>query len=357
MPVQEPSPSRAKRQKALSAQDLALNLTADEFDAFNAGSGPQIDYRDLFCSHRDLPRALRRWSEARGVQLRSLRKITQESGGRSQKVLFGLHDGYAIESVLIRRHHGQTACISSQVGCAFACQFCASGQAGLKRNLSAGEIVEQVVQLGPKVNRIVFMGIGEPLNNYDQVMKAIRILRDRRGMNFPTTGITLSTIGIPKALAQLREEHLAINLTISLHATTQEVRDRLIPGSRKHDINEVIARAASWAERHNRIVTFVYLVIPGINDTLADAKRLVALMNKRKARVNLMRWNPVDGVALDRTSDRSLGLFRGLLDRAGVPVVVRDTQGRDISAACGQLWLRDLRGAPVEKRKAAMTAA
>ncbi len=162
------------------------------------------------------------------------------------------------------------------------------------------------------------MGIGEPLNNYEQVMKAIRILRDRRGMNFPTTGITLSSIGIPKALAQLREEHLAINLTISLHATTQEVRDRLIPGSRKHDINEVIARASSWAERHNRIVTFVYLVLPGINDTLADAKRLAGLMNKRRARVNLMRWNPVDGIALDRTSDRSLGLFREMLDRAGV---------------------------------------
>ncbi len=144
----------------------------------------------------------------------------------------------------------------------------------------------------------------------------------------------------------MREEHLAINLTISLHATTQEVRDRLIPGSRKHDIKEVIARASSWAERHNRIVTFVYLVLPGINDTLADAKRLAGLMNKRRARVNLMRWNPVDGIALDRTGDRSLGLFREVLDRAGVPVVVRDTQGRDISAACGQLWLRDLRGNP-----------
>ncbi len=353
MPIREPGPLGLEGQKALPA----LSLTAGEFDALNAGGEARVTYRDLFSPHADLPRALRGWSEARGVQLRSLRKITHERGGRSQKVLFGLHDGYAVESVLIRRHDGHTACISSQVGCAFACQFCASGQAGLKRNLSAGEIVEQVVQLGPKVNRIVFMGIGEPLNNYEQVMKAIRILRDRRGLDFPTTGITLSTIGIPKALAQLREEHLAINLTMSLHATTQDVRDRLIPGSRKHDINEVISRASSWAERHNRIVTFVYLVLPGINDTVADAKRLAGLMNKRRARVNLMRWNPVGGVALDQTSDRSLGLFREVLDRAGVPVVVRDTQGRDISAACGQLWLRDLRGIPVEKRGAARQAA
>jgi 23S rRNA (adenine2503-C2)-methyltransferase len=352
MLAREPGPSGLQRPKPPSPPALALSLTAGEFDALNADGEARVAYRDLFRSHADQPHALRVWAEARGVQLRSLRKITHERGGRSQKVLFGLDDGYAVESVLIRRHDGHTACISSQVGCAFACQFCASGQAGLKRNLSAGEIVEQVVQLGPKVNRIVFMGIGEPLNNYEQVMKAIRILRDRRGMNFPTTGITLSTIGIPKALAQLREEHLAINLTISLHATTQEVRDRLIPGSRKHDINDVVGRACSWAERHNRIVTFVYLVLPGINDAPADAKRLAGLMGKRKARVNLMRWNPVDGVALGRTSDRSLALFRDVLERAGVPVVVRDTQGRDISAACGQLWLRDLRGIPVEKRGA-----
>ncbi len=161
-----------------------------------------------------------------------LRAIRRERGSRSQKILFALSDGFAIETVLIRRRDGYTACVSSQVGCAFACRFCASGQAGLMRNLSAAEIVEQVVQLGRGVNRIVFMGIGEPLNNYDHVLAAIRILRDRRGLDFPTTGITISTIGIPKALVRLREEHLAINLTISLHATTQEVRDRLIPGAR-----------------------------------------------------------------------------------------------------------------------------
>lgn len=349
--------TKASREAAKPTQKTALDLTADEFDTLNAVGEPLIEYRDLFCPHSDMPRTLRSWAKSRDVQLRSLRKITREQGGRSQKVLFGLADGYAVESVLIRRHDGHTACISSQVGCAFSCQFCASGQAGLKRNLLAGEIVEQVVQLGAKVNRIVFMGIGEPLNNYEQVLKAIRILRDRRGMNFPTTGITLSTIGIPKALAQLREEHLAINLTISLHATTQEVRDRLIPGARKHDINEVVARALSWAERHGRVVTFVYLVLPGINDTPADARRLAGLMWGQRARVNLMRWNPVDGVALGRTSDRSLGLFREVLDRAQVPVVVRDTQGRDISAACGQLWLRDLQGLPLEGRKNVSQAA
>ncbi|MBK4217759.1 23S rRNA (adenine(2503)-C(2))-methyltransferase RlmN [Paracoccus caeni] len=331
-----------------SAPRLALDLTAEEFETLSDGSG--LAYRDLFSPHADLPRALRNWAEAQAMRIRGLNRITAERGGMSQKILFGLGDGYAVESVLIRRRDGHTACISSQVGCAFACRFCASGQAGLKRNLTAGEIVEQVVQLGPKVNRIVFMGIGEPLNNYEHVLRAIRILRDRRGMDFPTTGITISTIGIPKALARLREEHLALNLTISLHATTQDMRDRLIPGARKHPIGEVVSRALSWADRHNRLVTFVYLVLPGLNDSPADATRLARMMAGRKARVNLMRWNPVEGVALQRTPDRALALFRNTLTQAGVPVVVRDTQGRDISAACGQLWLRDLKGAPLQPK-------
>ncbi len=194
------------------------------------------------------------------------------------------------------------------------------------------------------------MGIGEPLNNYENVLGAIRIMRDRNGLDLPTTGITISTIGIPKALVRLREEHLGINLTISLHATTQEIRDKLIPGSRKHDISEVIDRAISWAERHNRTVTFVYLLLPGVNDSRADADRLVRLLSWKPARVNLMRWNPVDDVAFGRTSDRQLHCFRQRLERADIPVVVRDTQGMDIDAACGQLWLRDLHGLKAASR-------
>jgi 23S rRNA (adenine2503-C2)-methyltransferase len=326
-----------------------LDLTADEFAARASPDAPP--YRALF-SHGDPPRAARRWADAQGLPFRGLTRIGAERGSRSTKFLFSLADGYAVESVRIRRRDGYTACISSQVGCAFACRFCASGQAGLKRNLSAGEIVEQVIQLGAGINRIVFMGIGEPLNNYDEVLKAIRILRDRRGLDFPSTGITLSTIGIPKGLVRLREEHLGINLTISLHATTQQIRDRLIPGARKHAIGEVMAAALSWGERHRRTVTFVYLVLPGWNDSAADAARLAQMTKHPYARVNLMRWNPVDGMDLGRTTDRSLAFFRYRLEQAGVPVVVRDTQGRDIDAACGQLWLRNLEGLPVSRAAA-----
>jgi 23S rRNA (adenine2503-C2)-methyltransferase len=297
---------------------LALDLDYERFAELNAMTESSIEYRDLFSPHEDVPRALRTWAEERGITARGLVRRERVAGGMSQKLLFGLRDGYAIETVLIRRREGFTACVSSQVGCAFRCQFCASGQAGLKRNLTPGEIVEQVVRLGRKVNRIVFMGIGEPLNNYGNVLRAIRILRDRRGLDFRTTGITISTIGIPKALAALREEHLGINLTISLHATTDEVRGLLIPGARKHAIGEVVERALSWGRRHNRVV-------------------------------NLMRWNEVDGLYFRRIADRRLVQFRNGLVRAGIPAVVRDTQGNRIDAACGQLWLRDIEGLPVAR--------
>jgi 23S rRNA (adenine2503-C2)-methyltransferase len=336
----DPTPTGERR-------PFALDLDHDGFEALNARPGSRIAYRDLFAPHADLPRPLTRWAAERDVVLRGLSRRDRRFGGTSEKHLFGLRDGYAIESVLIRRHDGFTACISSQVGCAFGCRFCASGQAGLKRNLTPGEIVEQVVRLGRKVNRIVFMGIGEPLNNYDNVLAAIRILRDRRGMDFPTTGITLSTIGIPRGLKALREEHLGINLTISLHATTDEIRGKLIAGARKHVLADVVGGALSWARRHNRVVTFVYLLLPGINDTDADLERLVAMFRGQPARLNLMRWNEVDGLQFSRVSDHRLSAFRHGLERAGIPVVVRDTQGNRIDAACGQLWLRDLRGAPL----------
>lgn len=325
----------------------ALDLSHDAFAALPPSQG--LGYRDLFSPHEDPPRALRRWADASGLAARALTRRDRVTSPMSEKTLFGLRDGYAIETVLIRRHDGYTACVSSQVGCAFACRFCASGQAGLKRNLSPGEIVEQVVRLGRKVNRVVFMGIGEPLNNYENVLAAIRILRDRRGLDFPASGITISTIGIPRALKALREEHLKLNLTISLHATTDEARAGLIPGARKHAIADVIGGALSWARRHNRTATFVYLLLPGINDTEADLARLVGMFRHQPARLNLMRWNSVDGLGFSRVPDARLHRFRTGLARAGIPVVVRDTQGKGIDAACGQLWLRDLQGHPLAR--------
>lgn len=351
-----PGTGQRARRRTSTRPALALGLTSAAFDALHHEAEHRVEYRDLFGRRADTDGSLQRWATDSGLELRGLRAVGHERGRRSAKTLFALRDGLTIETVAIRRRDGHTACLSSQAGCAFGCRFCASGQAGLARHLLAGEIVEQVVRLGPTVNRIVFMGIGEPLHNLTEVLEAIRILRDRRGMRFPTRGITISTIGIPRALDRLREEHLAINLTVSLHATTNEQRARLIPGSRKHDVADVVARSDAWAQRHRRDVTYAYLLMPSVNDGLADARRLARMLKGRRARVNLMRWNPVAGVRLGRTPDASLRRFRDVLGRAGVSASVRDTQGRDVSAACGQLRLRDLRGLPIERDDAAPRA-
>jgi len=324
----------------------ALGLSKIEFDDLNVQDPQPIAYRELFQLRP--PQRVINWCQRQGLALHSLKQLSETRGGQTRKFLFGLADGYAVETVSIQRQDGQTACLSSQVGCAFACQFCASGQAGMKRNLSAAEMVGQVIQLGPRINRLVFMGMGEPLHNYEQVLKAIRILRDREGLHLSTRGMTLSTIGIPKLLQRLREEHLALNLTISLHATTQAVRDQLIPGTRKHPLPEVLAAALAWAERHQRVVTFAYLLLPGLNDSPEDARRLAQMLQQQRARVNLMRWNPVQAVPFARVPDQHLLAFKHTLTEAGVPVVVRDTQGRDITAACGQLWLRQRQGLALE---------
>ncbi len=317
------------------------DLSFDDACAAIGQDAATVAYRQLYKHRRrDAPEVVA-LSRAAGVPVDGLRRRSADRGSMTTKYVFELEGGDAIETVRIKRRTGMTACVSSQVGCGFACRFCASGRLGLRRHLSAGEIVQQVVELGPSINRIVFMGIGEPLHNYDNVLRAIRILRDRRGLDFDTGGITISTIGIPKALVRLREEHLKINLTISLHATTDEARHVLIPGSKGHSIEEVIERSQSWALRHNRVVTYVYLLLPGVNDARHDVRRLVRWFAGRPARVNLMRWNPVEGGDMfARASDQTLGSFRrGLVD-GGVSAVVRDTQGRDVNAACGQLWLR-----------------
>lgn len=330
---------RPRRPTTPSVFDLSFNELAEQL-----GDEQQAaDIFDKLYVRRKDPAGVLESCGQLDMRGSSLIESNRTTGSRTTKFLFELVDGNFIETVRIRRHDGYTACVSSQAGCAFKCQFCASGRNGLKRHLLPGEIVQQILALGRGVNRVVFMGIGEPLHNYDNVMAAIRILRERRGLGFKTSGITISTIGIPKSLKRLREEHIKINLTISLHATTQESRSELIPGSRNHDIDEVIGNALSWADRHSRIVTFVYLLLPDVNDSDDDVARMIDYFAGAPARINLMRWNPVlGGPTFRRVSDQRLSTVRHELAAAGVNVTVRDTQGQDIEAACGQLRLQRL---------------
>lgn len=272
-----------------------------------------------------------------------LRTASVERGRMSSKCLFELDGagGVAIEAVRIKRRTGATACVSTQAGCAVGCSFCASGANGLVRNLSAGEIVEQVMALGPGVSRVVYMGVGEPLMNLDAVLKSMRILRDREGLALPTSGMTVSTIGDPAGLKRLREVHMKFNLTISLHATRDDVRHQLMPGTLRHHIEDVVAVAKDWSLRHNRSVTYAYLVFPGLNDARSDVRRLTKWFAGGGGRVNLMRWNPVrERTPLPVARDCDLHRMLEALTLGGVEAGVRDTQGLDVHGACGQLRLR-----------------
>ena len=191
-------------------------------------------------------------------------------GGDTDKYVFELPDGKCIETVCIKRRDGATVCVSTQVGCPVHCMFCESGKNGFVRNLTPSEIVQQVVLLGRKITRIVYMGMGEPLFNYDNVIQSIHILRNRNGLNFPTDGITLSTTGPLDRLKRLREEHLKTQFTLSLHATTQAVRDRLIPGVKKYPIDSVVEAALSYSERHNRRIVIALWVTSSVRVSTRD---------------------------------------------------------------------------------------
>ncbi len=191
------------------------------------------------------------------------------------KYVFKLYDDRQIETVCIKRQTGITICLSTQVGCSIGCLFCESGKNGFYRNLTASEIVQQFLFVNESINRIVFMGIGEPLNNYDEVIRAIHILRDRRGIDFPTDGISISTVGPIPYLERLKQESLKIQLVISLHATDQETRNHLIPGMQRYSINEILSEAFAYQRKHNRKLSIAYLLLPGINDADKNVGKLI----------------------------------------------------------------------------------
>lgn len=255
----------------------------------------------------------------------------------TQKYVYALPDNRCIETVCIKRNTGVTACVSTQVGCPVQCVFCESGRNGLYRNLTPSEIVRQIIFLQEKINRIVFMGIGEPLYNYDSVIKAIHILRDRNGLDFPTDGITVSTVGPVTALKKLREEHIKIQLVLSLHATNQKTRNYIIPGMSGNDIHATVAAALSYSKRHNRKLTVAYLVLPGINDAYTDIKQLVEWFKHENSMINLLEYNHTNHTGFKLASSKDIERFKNILEQHGLEVKTRVSHGRNIHAACGQL--------------------
>jgi 23S rRNA (adenine2503-C2)-methyltransferase len=272
-----------------------------------------------------------------------------ESNDGTVKWLLRWADGETSECVLIPGDRRMTACVSSQVGCPAQCRFCASGVGGLRRNLSASEIVEQALRVaagavagGHRLSHVVFMGLGEPLANYDAVMQAIRVINAPWGLNIGARKITVSTVGLPKMIRRLAGEGLQIQLALSLHAPTDAARRELIPWAERISLVELTDAGRHYFEKTGREITLEYILLADVNDRPEDARQLAAFTRGLRCNVNLLRYNPVEGLPYSRpTSEQSHG-FAEMLRRHGVNAHIRTSRGLDIDAACGQLRRQDM---------------
>ena len=268
----------------------------------------------------------------------------QLSSDGTRKLLLTWPDGASAETVMIPDAQRRTACVSSQVGCPVGCKFCASGLNGVKGNLDAEQIVEQIYRLnlllhpaGESITNIVFMGMGEPLANYANVIRAIRVLHDPKCFNIGARRITVSTVGVPPRICELAHENLPLNLAISLHAPDEALRQRLIPWAQHFSLQEILEAARYYFDRTGREVTLEYILLSGVNDEPSHARQLVKLCRSLRANVNLIRYNQVEGLPFVRPKSEDVVRFQELLRTGGVNVHVRKSRGRDIDAACGQL--------------------
>lgn len=266
-------------------------------------------------------------------------KISQIDGTR--KYLFGLSDGNIIESVLMRYNHGNSVCISSQVGCRMGCRFCASTLDGLERNLSASEMLDQIYRIqkltGERVSNVVVMGSGEPMDNYDNLIDFIRLLTDENGLNISQRNITVSTCGIVPGIKKLAEEDLQITLALSLHAPNDEVRKSLMPIAKRYSLAEVLPACQEYFDKTGRRLTFEYSLVSGVNDNLKEAEALATLLKGVNGHVNLIPVNPIKERDYVQSDRKAILSFKNYLEKNGINVTIRREMGRDINGACGQL--------------------
>jgi 23S rRNA (adenine2503-C2)-methyltransferase len=270
---------------------------------------------------------------------------TVESRDGTRKFLFGLNDKNIIEAVSIPTEKRLTGCISTQVGCKFACRFCASGMFGFKRNLTCAEMVEETLYLNKvhpdrKLTHLVFMGTGEPLDNYDNVIKAIRIINSKSALNIGARRITVSTCGIIPGIRRLADEGLQIELSVSLHAADDETRSPLLPINKKYPLKDLILACRQYIRRTSRQITFEYILIQGVNSSLPDTQKLSKILSNLNCKVNLIPCNVIKELKVEPPNKLDILLFRDYLSKHGINVTLRKPRGQDIEAACGQLRLR-----------------
>lgn len=271
-------------------------------------------------------------------QLKTIEKLTDPDG--TAKYLFELSDGGRIETVLLDDEGRKTVCISSQVGCRLGCVFCATGYLKFERNLTAGEIVDQVIVAGKdegKINNVVFMGMGEPFDNYDEVIKAVRILSDQAGLNIGIRRQTISTCGIIEGIAALAKEKIYPRLAVSLHAVNDTLRKRIMPIANEYPLKSLIKELRNYQKKTSRRVTIEYCMIKNLNDSVSIAKQLIELLRALRAHVNLIEYNPHPGCDFQASEPATTKAFKDILMAAGIETIIRFRRGRSINAACGQL--------------------
>ena len=270
------------------------------------------------------------------------RQVSNQDG--TNKFLFQLEDGNVVESVLMRYKHGNSVCISSQVGCRMGCRFCASTIGGLERNLLSSEMLGQIYQIqkisGERVSNIVIMGTGEPLDNYDNFVRFIRLVSDENGLNISQRNITVSTCGIVPNIKRLAEEGFQITLALSLHGSTQEKRKTLMPIANKYELSEVLDACDYYFEKTGRRISFEYSLVQGVNDRDEDARELIGILKPRNCHLNLIPVNPIKERDFQKPSRKSAEEFKNRIEKSGVNVTIRREMGSDIDGACGQLRRR-----------------
>ena len=336
--------------KSLTLEELKEELKEGGFPAYRAG---QL-YRWLHVQLAEdpgemtnLPAKLKQYLSENYTITRlqvADRQISRLDG--TQKFLFQLPDGETIESVFMKYKFGNSVCVSSQVGCRMGCRFCASTLDGLRRNLLPGEILEEIYTIhrltGEKISHVVVMGTGEPLDNYENLLKFLRMLTDENGQNLSMRNVTVSTCGMVPRIYDLAREKLSITLALSLHATTDERRREIMPIANTYTISECMAACRYYFEETGRRVTFEYSLIKGVNDSLRDAKELAALAGSISAHINLIPVNPVRERDYEQPDLSAVQAFRAKLEKHGINVSIRRVLGRDIDGACGQLRHRHI---------------
>lgn len=331
--------------KSLALTELERELAALGEKPFRAKQLYQWLHQKLARSYEDMTNLSKGLRERLAEQYActTLRRVqVQESRiDGTKKFLFALEDGHVVESVWMRYKHGNSVCISSQVGCRMGCRFCASTLGGLVRNLLPGEMLDQVYAIslltGERVSNVVVMGTGEPLDNYDSLVRFLELLTDEKGLHISARNITVSTCGLVPQMRKLAREKLQITLALSLHAATDEKRRSLMPVANRYGIGELMEACREYFERTGRRITFEYSLVGGVNDTREDARLLAALAGPLRCHVNLIPVNPIKEREYVQSEAGRIQAFKNMLEKNGINVTIRREMGRDIDGACGQL--------------------